>query len=188
MKRHEIRPETHEENDTWRSIERQRTRTRAWALAVAACLALPCLASCSAREIFTQGRVSEPCSAVYPTCHSGISAGCYLNDQKYTEGTFPGAIRFLVATSQVNQVIRVGVLFENMIFPGTEIFIQAYEPDCGDVTQDDRRDIDVFEEAGDDAKLLFDLAVETPGDHLVELYSDCASDFFLTAQPYTPEE
>jgi hypothetical protein len=188
MYRRDQRAKTHEENDTLRSNHRQRRRARACSLAIAALLAVPCLASCSAEDIFTQGRVTEPCSAVYPTCHSGISAGCYLDEQKYTEGTFPGAIRFLVATRQVNQVIRVGVLFNNMLFPGTEIFIQAYEPDCGDVTQDDRQNIDVFEEAGDDAKLLFDLAVETPGDHLVELYSDCASDFLLTADAYTPEE
>jgi hypothetical protein len=188
MQRHGAgdRTDSHELNDTWRAEQRQRTRPRA--LAVVALLALSCLASCSAEEIFTQGRVGEPCSAVYPTCHAGFSAGCYLNDQKYTEGTFPGAIRFLVATTQVNQVIRVGLFLKDMLYPGTEILVQAYEPDCGDVVQDLRQDIDVFEEAGDDAKLLFDLAAETPGDHLVELYSDCASDFLLTADPFVPEE
>jgi hypothetical protein len=185
---------THCKNDTWRSEQRQRThsrrrlRQRRLALAAAICLAGPALASCSAEAIFTSGRVSEPCSAVYPTCHAGFSAGCYLNSEKYTEGTFPGARRFLVATSQVNQVIRVGLLLTEMLYPGTEILVQAYEPDCGDVTQDLRQDIDVFEEAGDDAKLLFDLEAETPGDHLVELYSDCASDYLLTAESYTPEE
>ena len=145
------------------------------------------LAGCTAEEVFTQGRENEPCSAVYPTCYSGYFAGCYLDAGKYTEGQFPGMRRILVTTSQVNKTIRVRLFFREMVFPGTEILAQAYEPDCGDVTRDVRQDVDVFAEAGDDQILMFDLDTETPGDHLVELFSDCSADYLLTAEEFVNE-
>jgi hypothetical protein len=144
------------------------------------------LVGCSAEDLFTQGRVNEPCSAVYPTCHVSYAAGCYLDGDRYTEGNFPGARRLLVATRLVEQTIRVRLFFRNMLFPGTEILVQAYEPDCGDIVQDLREDVDVFEEAGDDRIIIFDLPTQTPGDHLIELYSDCATDYLLTAEAVEP--
>lgn len=149
---------------------------------------LPVAGGCTAEEMFRQGRVREPCSAVYPTCHAGFAAGCYLNSGNYTEGQFPGARRILVGSTRPNQVIRMRIFFKNMIYPGTEILAQAYEADCGDVDRDHREDVDVFEEAGDDLVIIFDLDVATPGDHLVEFYSDCASDYLLTAESMQPEE
>jgi hypothetical protein len=56
------------------------------------------------------------------------------------------------------------------------------------VTQDLRQDVDVFEEAGDDYVIIFDLPAETPGDHLVELYSDCASDYLLIAEQFVEDD
>lgn len=118
------------------------------------------------------------------------TAGCYLNNSNYIERQFPDAHRFLVGTIRVNEVIRVRVFFKNMFYPGTEILAQAYEPDCGNITEDSRdyrEGVDVFEEAGDDQIMMFDLTVETPGDHLVELYSDCAADILVTAEPLQNE-
>lgn len=151
-------------------------------------LAVGLLGGCTAEELFKQGRVAEPCAAVYPTCHSGFAAGCYLDEGRYSEGQFPGARRVLVTTTQPNQRIRVRLFFKNMIYPGTEILVQAYEPDCGDVFTDHRQDIDVFEEAGDDLTLIFDLDAARPGDHLVEFFSDCAADYVLTADPVYVDE
>lgn len=150
-------------------------------------LALLMAGGCSSEDLFAQGRVNEPCSAVYPTCHTQYAAGCYLDADRYTEGQLPGMRRVLVSTNQVDQIIRVRLFFREMVFPGTEILVQAYEPDCGDVSRDLRQDIDVFEEAGDDFTLIFDLEAEMPGDHLVELYSDCSADYLLTAEQMSPE-
>jgi hypothetical protein len=141
-------------------------------------------AGCSAEDIFKRGRVDEPCSAVYPTCNLGFAAGCYLDSGTYTEGQFPGDRRILVTTTFLGESIRVRLYFKEMIFPGTMILAQAYEVDCGDVERDIREDIDVFDEAGDDRIIIFDLPVETPGDHLIELYSDCAADYILTAEAF----
>jgi hypothetical protein len=153
-----------------------------------AVLLLLTLSGCTAEELFRQGRVHEPCGAVYPTCHAGFAAGCYLDGGRYTTGQFPGARRVLVTSTQPNQFIRVRLFFTNMIYPGTTILVQAYEPDCGDVSSDLREDVDVFEEAGNDLVIIFDLEASRPGDHLVEFYSDCASDYLLTADPVYPED
>ena len=41
-------------------------------------------------------------------------------------------------------------------------------------------DVDLFELAGDDGVLDFELRLPEAGDHLVELYSDMAAEFLLT--------
>jgi len=153
-------------------------------LVVSLFLSSALLNACSAEDIFTQGRVNEPCSGVYPTCHTQFAAGCYLDEDRYTEGQFPGARRVLVMTNQASQTIRVRLFLrsDTMIFPGTEILVQAWEPDCGDVERDHRLDVDIFEEAGDNLALLFDLPAASPGDHLIELYSDSATDYLLSAE------
>ncbi len=143
---------------------------------------------CSAEQLFKQGRVGEPCAAVYPTCHAGYTAGCYLDEGSYAEGVFPGDRRVLVTTSRVNQTIRVRLFLKNMIFPGTEILVSAYESDCGDVSRDHREGVDVFDEAGDDRTIIFDLEATTPGDHLVEFFSDCAAEYVLIAEAQQPSD
>lgn len=64
---------------------------------------------------------------------------------------------------------------------GTELLAQAYEPECVDVYQVFFQDVDVFEEAGDDNTIAVELDAQPPGEHLIEIYSDCAADFLLTA-------
>jgi hypothetical protein len=178
MNSHREGAEAHRLDDIDRPLTRQRARLPLAVLGLALLLS-----ACSAEDMFTQGRVKEPCTAVYPTCHSGRTAGCYLDEDKYAEGQFPGAQRILVATNVLQQGIRIRIFFREMIYPGTEIMAQVYEPDCGDDTRDLREGIDVFEEAGDDRIIIFDLPADTPGDHLIELYSDCAADYLVTADP-----
>jgi len=74
-----------------------------------------------------------------------------------------------------------------MVYPGTTIMVQAFDSDCGTVSTDNREDIDVFEEAGDDYIIIFDLEAPTPGDHLIEIFSDCASDYLLAIDTIAPE-
>ncbi len=169
------------------TIERPHWRQRGLAGLAGVALVLLTLMGCSAEDIFTQGRVNEPCSAVYPTCNTHFAAGCFLDEDRYTEGQFPGMRRVLVSTNLPNQIIRVRLFFKEMIFPGTEILVQVYEPDCGDVARDIRQDIDVFEEAGDNRTLIFDLDAATPGDHLVELFSDCSAEYLLTSEQHASE-
>ncbi len=74
------------------------------------------------------------------------------------------------------------------VFPGTEILVSAYESDCGDVSRDHREGVDVFDEAGDDRTIIFDLEATTPGDHLVEFFSDCAAEYVLIAEAQQPSD
>lgn len=132
-------------------------------------------------EWFIEGRELERANGVYPTCHPSYMAGCYLGEATYTEGTFPGARRFIVNTTNTNQSVHVRIFFSEPLYGGTELLVQGYEPDCDDVSQVLYRDIDVFEEAGDDNTIVAELDTQTPGEHLIEIFSDCASDFLLTA-------
>ena len=66
--------------------------------------------------------------------------------------------------------------------PGSELLVQLYEADCTLNTRVNRAiltDVDVFEEAGDDRKLVFDFTAEQEGEHLIEIYSDTSADYLL---------
>ena len=153
---------------------------RSAALAIAALAALGgCL---TGEEEFVDGRLLDLCNEGYWICNT--PAGCVLDHEHYVEGVFPGVRRVVVATEQADEDVRVRLYFSRMRAPGTELLVQLYESDC---TLDPERsrahllDVDVFDEAGDDRTLMFDLTARQPGEHLLEIYSDASADYLLTA-------
>ena len=74
------------------------------------------------------------------------------------------------------------MFFTDMQSPGSELLAQLYEADCTLDTRTNRvllTDMDVFEEAGDDRKLVFDFTAEQEGEHLIEIYSDTSAKYLL---------
>jgi hypothetical protein len=81
--------------------------------------------------------------------------------------------------------VQVRIFFTEMMSPGTELFLQLYESDC---TVDKSKgfvnilDFDIFEEAGDDRTVIYNLHVMQEGEHLLELFSDCAGEYLLIVE------
>lgn len=136
----------------------------------------------SQRSTFTQGRLEKTCDDAIPTCDT--RAGCVVTGDDYTRGTFPGGRSVIVRThdDDKNRLI-VRFLLEEMVSPGTELQLQAYSPDCGDFSERHPTDINLFERAGDDRILEFELPIEGRGDHLLTLFSDMGADYLMTATP-----
>ena len=144
-------------------------------------LALGILSACeSGEEAFLDDRLILPCQQAYHICN--VPAGCVIDKNHYVEGVFPGTRRLVVKTETRDVKLDVKLYIRSMAAPGTEILVQASEPDCTLDTsraREHRIDVDIFKEAGDDRTLGFDLEVSEKGEHLLELYSDASAEYLL---------
>jgi hypothetical protein len=134
----------------------------------------------SGEEAFIGDRLLSLCNEAYWICD--VPAGCVLDEKHYVEGVFPGVRRVVVVTKKQDQDVQVRLYLDVMESPGTELLVQLYEPDCTlnpDLGQAHLVDVDLFEKAGDDRTLLFDLTALQQGEHLLEIYSDANMDYLL---------
>ena len=142
-----------------------------------ACLPLTLCGCLDDESTFTQGRLEDPCNGSIPICRT--QAACVLEQDEYFRGTFPGGVRKIVRNDTDKTTLVVRILLTEPLFPGTELLIQAYSPGCGQFKEAHVQDIDLFNFAGDDRTMEFQLDLEGQGDHLLEIFSDMSSDYIL---------
>lgn len=133
----------------------------------------------SQQQVFTEGRVEDLCQGAVPVCQK--QAGCVLDQQHFVRGSFPGDQKIVVHSDAANGTLSVRILLTYEVYPGTELLIQAFDPDCGDAATVDQTNRDFFQEAGDNRTLAFDMALPVAGDHLLQVYSDMTADYLLVA-------
>ncbi len=147
-------------------------------------LAFAVLVSCqTAQEEFIGDRLLEICNDSYMLCN--FPTGCVLNGNHYVKGSFPGVRRVVVESDERDAEFSVRLFLKNMKGSGTEMLVQLYEPDCTVNTVEGRlhlEDVDIFDEAGDDHTLMFELGVEGEGEHVLEIYSDASTEYLLIAE------
>jgi hypothetical protein len=152
--------------------------------AIVCLLGVQWLIACqTGEEAFVNDRLLDLCEQAYYICD--VPAGCVLDKNHYIKGAFPGTRRFVVRTEERDVRLDVKLYISGMEAPGTEILVQAREPDCtidDFKAKDERLDIDIFEEAGDDRVLAFSLEVAEKGEHLVEIYSDASADYLIIVE------
>ena len=134
----------------------------------------------TAQEEFAADRLEKICDGAVPICQS--TAACVLGRRDYLSGEFPGGQRFIVQTDQLDKTIAVRVLFERMVYPGTEFMLQLFGPGCTSLETEQILDVDLFERAGDDQVLTFVFPIDEPGDHMLELFSDMAATYLLAIE------
>jgi len=141
------------------------------------------LCSCkSPEDAFIGDRLLSLCDEAYWICD--VPAGCVLEEDEYVEGVFPGVRRVVVVTETEDVDVQVRLFFRTMEAPGTELLVQLYEPDCTvnpDLGQAHLVDVDLFDKAGDDRIIAFDLTALQIGEHLLEIYSDSSVEYLLIA-------
>lgn len=146
---------------------------------LASLLAVPALSGCVEQDsIFTQGRIQTTCNGAIPICDS--RAACVVGDDVYVDGTFPGGQKTIVRTQTDKNRLIVRFLLREMLNPGTEILVRAHSPSCNYFDDQHPQDVDLFERAGDDRVLEFQLNLRGEGDHLLEIFSDMAADYTMT--------
>ena len=134
----------------------------------------------SGEEAFIDDRLLDPCGEAYHICN--LPAGCVLDRNHYVEGAFPGTRRLVVRTEERDVRLVVRLYISTMEAPGTEIIVRAYEPDClVDIynAMVHGVDVDIFDEAGDDRILEYQLDVADKGEHLIEIFSDASAEYLL---------
>lgn len=136
----------------------------------------------SAEESFTSGRERHPCTDGLATCQSSTVAGCYLDESTYAEVSFPGTFRALVTTTVAEETIRIHMYQRTVLADGTEMLIQAHEPECSDFSRVTRTDAPICAATGTGEPLTIDLSTIYAGDHLVEIQSDCSSETLVIAE------
>lgn len=129
-------------------------------------------------RVFTQGRLQDLCNEAIPIC--GQTAACTLDEREFLKGQFPGGARVIVRTEFEDQTLFARFLLSELNFPGTEFVIQAFSPNCGSYDDAQILNKDLFQEAGDDRILEFELDVAGRGDHLIEIFSDMTAEFSMT--------
>jgi len=129
-------------------------------------------------EVFTEGRLRTTCDGAIPICDS--RGACILGNDKYIDGQFPGGNKLIVRTGTDDNDLIVRFLLREMLSPGTEILVRAYEPGCSNFDERHIEDTDLFERAGDDRTLEFDLDLPGRGDHLLEIFSDMGAEYSMT--------
>ena len=139
------------------------------------------LSSCQSRqETFTQGRLESLCEASLPICKTRVT--CTLDESSYISGIFPGAQSAVIYTPHPQTDIKVLLLLDEQVYPGTELMVRVYQVGCVEVKEEKWIDVDLFEQAGDDRIIELDFEVEGRGDHLIEIFSDATASYSLGIQ------
>lgn len=138
----------------------------------------------SAEETFVGARLEDLCADLTPIC--SVQASCVLAQDRYMRSSFPGGLRVIVETMEPDRKLVVRMLLTEMIFPGTELLVQAWSPKCKAFDDVHLLDIDLFELAGDTRILQIELEAPDAGEHLVELFSDMSASYLLTVDVESP--
>lgn len=132
----------------------------------------------AAEDIFTSGRIENVCSSAIPAC--GEMAGCVLNSDQYLSGEFPGGQVVIVRTESERTRIVARFLLSQEMYPGTLMSVRGCSIGCAQCDEQITKDKNLFEVAGNDGILEYDLDVEGRGDHEVEFFSDMAAKYLFT--------
>jgi len=141
-------------------------------------------ACASAEEEFIGDRLLNICDKPYHLC--SFPTDCVLDGDHYVEGVFPSARRFTVVTSDTNTVMSIRFFLTGMQAPGSELWLQFYEADCTlnpPLGRLQLEDADIFDDAGDDRMLTYELEISQPGEHVFEIYSDSITGYLLIVEP-----
>jgi len=132
---------------------------------------------------FISGADHDPCESNIPVCQQ--TAGCAMGESKYIEGDFPGYTNFVV-TTPADTTIVVKLFFKTRVHPGEDTEIIWYEPGCHDSYDYESEGKDIFSEAGGDRVFAKEQKVRRDGDHLIEIFSDARTHYFIRVELQTP--
>lgn len=138
---------------------------------------LACAGCGDAESIFTEGRIEKRCNDTVPVCNT--KASCVLLEDQYLRDEFPGGKVFTLRTEEEQTRVVARFLLLEPRYPGTELLVRVHSASCGTFAEGTTKDRDLFEYAGGDSIIEYELDVEGRGDHLVEIFSDMSSDFLF---------
>lgn len=148
--------------------------------AARAALLLVWLCGCSSgRDDFIGARVKDSCNGSWPVCNQ--TASCFIGDQSYIEGRFPGQGKVIVQLAQPSEV-KVSFYFDNISAVGTLTSIVWYETGC---TASIRADVDgqtVATEANSTGVFERSENLLENDEHLISFKSDLEATYLMKVE------
>jgi hypothetical protein len=135
------------------------------------------LAGCpDAADGFKNGRLLNACNSSWPVCTT--TAGCFVSNNYYLEGEFPGTRRFIVRTDGQAQ-IAISIFLVSEGAAGQQLRIEWNDASCGTKSVEEVDGQAFFKEAEAEGTLTRTHSVFQPGDHLIEVTCDSTAEYIL---------
>jgi hypothetical protein len=135
---------------------------------------------CGDGSLLTVGRTLDVCETnLPPAC--GAAPRCVLTDSTYISGQFPGGRAFVAQTTGPAK-LTIDILLSDEKTAGTELLVKVHEANCSDVYTWDSDGRDLFRLADQDGVLEIPIAVQSAGDHPIEIIADAYCDYDLVVQ------
>jgi hypothetical protein len=141
------------------------------------CLGLPFLAGCTdTRDQFIGSRVLEVCNGQWPVCDTTV--GCFVGDQSYVSGRFPGSNQVGIQIFEPSQVTATFYV-SNVASSGVMTVVNLYEDRCRSRVREEITGRTFIGEMQTMASVARKADLTGTGDHLISWESDSRSDYLL---------
>jgi hypothetical protein len=128
------------------------------------------------REQFIGSRVLEVCNGQWPVCDTTV--GCFVGDQSYVSGRFPGSNQLGIQIFEPSQVTATFYI-TNVSSSGTMTVLNFYEDSCRSRVRDEITGRAFIGEMQTMAYVARKADLSGNGDHLISWESDSRSDYLL---------
>ena len=145
--------------------------------ATLAALLLVWLCGCSSgRDDFIGARVLDSCNGSWPACNQ--TASCFIGNQSYIEGRFPGQGKIIVRLDEPSEV-KVSFFFDNISAVGSLTSIVWYETGCTSSIREDVPGQTVATEANSTGVFERSANLLDNDEHLITFKSDIEATYLM---------
>jgi len=138
------------------------------------------LCGCSSgRNDFIGTRVKDSCNESYSVCNQ--IASCFIGDESYIEGRFPGQGKIIVRLEQPSEV-KVSFFFDNISAVGTLTSIVWYETGCKASTRADVEGQTVATESNSTGVFERSANLLENDEHLISFKSDLEATYLMKVE------
>jgi hypothetical protein len=138
------------------------------------------LCGCSnSRGDFIGARVKDSCNGSWPVCNQ--TASCFIGDQSYIEGRFPGEGKIIVRLEEPSEV-KVSFFFDDISAVGNLTSIVWYETGCTASIRSDVEGKTVATESNSTGVYTRSASLLEKDEHLVSFKSDLEATYLMKVE------
>jgi len=138
------------------------------------------LCGCSSgRDDFIGARVLDSCNGSWPVCNQ--TASCFIGDESYIQGRFPGQGKIIVRLDEPSDV-KVSFFFDNISAVGTLTSIVWYETGCKASTRVDVDGQTVATESNSTGVFERSANLLENDEHLISFKSDLEATYLMKVE------
>jgi len=147
--------------------------------AIAAALLVWLCGCSSGRDDFIGARVKDSCNGSWPVCNQ--TASCFIGDESYIEGRFPGQGKIIVRLEEPSEV-KVTFFFDDISAVGSLTSIVWYETGCKASTRADVEGQTVATESNSTGVFERSANLLEKDEHLISFKSDLEATYLMKVE------